>query len=268
MQLPFLGTAAAEGYPSPFCECDHCAEARRRGGRSLRLRSALLVNDDLLVDCNDIVASCALYGIALATIETLLITHAHEDHLDPVELGWRRPPFTRTALPMLRIYGPADAMARIEQARTGWDEDARCTTEAVRPGAVWASGRYRMAAFLASHGTELPLIYAIEDGERRVLYSTDTGRYGDATWAAIRAHSYDAVILDETMGTRSASMHMGMDDVIACRQAFEQEGLLRPGAHVIAHHFSHGANPCHEELVRLLAPHGIEVAYDGWRLTL
>ena len=50
MHLLFLGTAAAEGYPGIFCECDNCKEARALGGRNLRLRSSLLVNDDLLLD--------------------------------------------------------------------------------------------------------------------------------------------------------------------------------------------------------------------------
>src|SRR4030042_946112 len=50
MRLFFLGTAAAEGYPAIFCNCANCRQARLLGGRDQRFRSALLVNDDLLID--------------------------------------------------------------------------------------------------------------------------------------------------------------------------------------------------------------------------
>jgi len=50
MQLTFLGTAAAEGYPAIACGCDNCTVARRRGGRDLRKRSHAIIDDDLLID--------------------------------------------------------------------------------------------------------------------------------------------------------------------------------------------------------------------------
>ncbi|MHB0858045.1 MAG: MBL fold metallo-hydrolase [Anaerolineae bacterium] len=269
MRLTFLGTAAAEGYPSPFCRCEHCQEARRRGGRSLRLRASLLVNDDLLIDLNDIIASCGHYGVTLDAIETLLITHSHNDHFYPEMLGYRAEPFTRTPLPELAIYGPHDAITAITEHTERPDDATRLHTQVVAPGDAWHSGRYDIRAFHASHGTEDPLIYAIDDGARRVLYSTDTGRYTPETWSQIAEQSYDAVIIDETMGTLDTyGGHMGIAAVLHYRALFAREGLLRSGARFIAHHFSHGANPAHEELVELFAPHGVEVAYDSWRLDL
>ena len=38
---------------------------------------------------------------------------------------------------------------------------------------------------------------------------------------------------------------------------------VAPGAQRFGHHFSHGRTPPYEELCALLAPRGIEVAYDG-----
>jgi len=114
-----------------------------------------------------------------------------------------------------------------------------------------------------------PLLYAIDDGQRSLLYSTDTGLYASETWDLIRRGSYDVVVMDETMGTvatTETSGHLAMDAVLSYREQFQRCGLLRPGARFIAHHFSHGFNPCYQELVDLFAPHGVEVAYDGWRL--
>ena len=36
MKFKFLGTAAAEGVPGPFCACENCRLAREEGGRSIR----------------------------------------------------------------------------------------------------------------------------------------------------------------------------------------------------------------------------------------
>ena len=50
MKLTFLGTAAAEGFPAIFCNCEYCKEARKLGGKNIRSRSQTLINDDLLID--------------------------------------------------------------------------------------------------------------------------------------------------------------------------------------------------------------------------
>ena len=271
MELTFLGTGAAEGYPAPYCLCENCQEARRRGGRSIRLRSSLLIDHDLLIDYSDVVAACAFYGVNLSRVETLLITHPHVDHLCAEQLFLRARPFARTAVTSLEIYAPRDGITLIEERAERSPEEAKYRTHAVSPGDRWVSGRFTIIAFRASHSTEDPLLYAINDGNRCVLYSTDTGRYEAETWQAIKRHTYDVVIIDETMGTiptSDSSGHMGIDAVLEYRKAFEREGLLRPGAHFVAHHFSHGANPCNEEVVELLEPNGVEVAYDGWRLKI
>ena len=50
MQLKFLGTAAAEGWPAIFCQCEACKTARQRGGRNIRTRSQSIVDRKLLID--------------------------------------------------------------------------------------------------------------------------------------------------------------------------------------------------------------------------
>ena len=50
MKFRYLGTAAAEGWPAVFCNCDHCHRAKKAGGRNIRTRSQALINDDLLID--------------------------------------------------------------------------------------------------------------------------------------------------------------------------------------------------------------------------
>jgi len=268
VRLFFLGTGAAEGYPAPFCHCENCELARQRGGRSLRLRSSLLVNDNLLIDCNDIVAACALYGANLDKVTTMLMTHSHTDHLDPVEMSWRAYPFAKTPVPTMAVLGPWDATARMEAMWGRQNEHHRLWMADVRHGVrIWRDG-YTITPLAANHGTAYPTIYAIDDGKRSILYSTDTGRYPEATWERIKTLKFDAVIIDETMGYGPSGGHMNAEDVIYYREAFEAEGLLKPGALFIAQHFSHGYNPPYEELCELFGPHDIAVAYDGWKLEI
>ena len=103
MRLFFLGTAAAEGYPGIFCNCANCNEARALGGQNLRFRSALLVNDDLLIDFGpDLLASAQRFNRNLSLVTTGLVTHAHPDHFPhrelqyaprtPLPAGWRSLP--------------------------------------------------------------------------------------------------------------------------------------------------------------------------------
>ena len=50
MKFKFLGTAAAEGVPGLFCNCEICEKTRILKGKNIRTRSQSLINDDLLID--------------------------------------------------------------------------------------------------------------------------------------------------------------------------------------------------------------------------
>ena len=48
MEIQYLGTAAAEGYPALFCSCDICKKARNAGGREIRTRTQSVVDNKIL----------------------------------------------------------------------------------------------------------------------------------------------------------------------------------------------------------------------------
>ena len=50
MKLHFLGTAASEGIPNPFCRCEHCLKARKLAGKDIRTHSSAIVDDIMLID--------------------------------------------------------------------------------------------------------------------------------------------------------------------------------------------------------------------------
>src|SRR4051812_26031486 len=84
MRVTFLGTAADDPTPEPWCRCTSCEAARRLGGQDVRLRSAPLINDALLLDAGPAPpAAAARLGLGLAAVQAALVTHPHHDHLAP-----------------------------------------------------------------------------------------------------------------------------------------------------------------------------------------
>jgi len=263
--LTFLGTGAGEGYPDIFCECDGCREARSLGGRNLRLRSALLVNDDLLLDLGpDLVAAAQQCNVRLSTLRTILVTHGHRDHFHLFNLVFRKPSFTSVRPPRLKLFAPPDVILAIHNAFPNL-EDVLMDVQPVAPFENWEHNGYRCASYTAFHGGEKMqcLLYSVDDGQHRFLYATDTGPFPEATWPALRGQLFDVIILEETMGPGEYPQHMNWRDFLAHQRRFQKESILRPGGKLIATHIGHNWNPVHDKVAQILEPAGITVAYDG-----
>ncbi|MEE9615727.1 MAG: MBL fold metallo-hydrolase [Anaerolineae bacterium] len=275
MKILFLGTAAAEGIPSPFCECSTCTHARKAGGHNVRMRTSALVNDDLLFDCGpDLVAATQRFGVRLSRLETLLVTHAHKDHLLPSNLAWRGPGFCPTPITPLHIFGPGPVTRAFRRNHHYWSmlaEKGAVSLETVRAGQRWQSGQYQITALSATHDSNrTALLYIVSNGTRKLFYATDSGPLSERAWHIVaREAPFDAVLMEETMGrTPRSGDHHNMESFLRAHRRFVGEGWLTRDAPFVAFHFSHQSNPPHDELVRYLAPHGVLVAYDGMELTL
>ena len=107
MKIKFLGTAAAEGFPAVFCNCEYCNKARELGGKNIRTRSQSLIDDKILIDFpNDTYSHFLTNGIKGHEIEYLFITHPHQDHLSIDDLYMRQGAFAHNMkVPTLKIFG-------------------------------------------------------------------------------------------------------------------------------------------------------------------
>ena len=113
MRIKYLGTAAYEAVPAPYCRCRVCAESRRTGGRALRSRSQALVDGELLIDFNaDTVFHSLLYAIEWEKIGDCLITHSHSDHLYPADLEILSDPISHEHR-SVRFYAAQDGYDKI-----------------------------------------------------------------------------------------------------------------------------------------------------------
>jgi phosphoribosyl 1,2-cyclic phosphate phosphodiesterase len=271
MRLFFLGTAAAEGYPGIFCPCERCEKARAIGGRNLRYRSALLVNDDLLIDFGpDLLASALRFNLSFWQVTTGLVTHAHADHFHVETFEMRKAPFTGgLPIPTLNLYGPPDVSRMLSQEYSDLN-DLRILVHDVRAFDHWSHDGYIFDAYRAYHAVDHleALFYGIDDGVHAFLYATDTGKFPAETWQSMAGKSFDVIILEETLGEGQYDQHLGFETFLEHVGRMRVEGMLRPGGRVFAHHLSHSGNPSHAELEAYFAPYNIEVAFDGMEINL
>lgn len=80
MKILFLGTSA--GWPLPRLGCD-CYLCQSKDSKDKRLRSAVLINDSILIDAPpDIYHQLTKFRVDTSKISALLITHAHPDHIN------------------------------------------------------------------------------------------------------------------------------------------------------------------------------------------
>jgi phosphoribosyl 1,2-cyclic phosphate phosphodiesterase len=106
LKIKYLGTAAAEGWPSLFCNCDYCIKARALGGKNIRTRSQCIIDDKILIDYpSDSYTHALNYNVDLSHIHSILITHTHQDHLYLEDLGLRSDGFSHKIDGELSIYG-------------------------------------------------------------------------------------------------------------------------------------------------------------------
>ena len=193
MKITILGSGGGAGIPNPFCLCANCEAARQAGGKSLRNSPAVLINDDLLIDAGaDVDNSVRQFGVRLAVLRTLVITHRHSDHLEPW-FFWERRGVAYTELPQLTVYAPQDALDeiyRFYQDTMGWDaarlmDETHIVCHAIRPGMFKIVGRYRLHFFQAAHGGPdlQAVLVGVQDARAGYLHAYDGGPWPAAAQA-------------------------------------------------------------------------------------
>ena len=171
MKIKYLGTAAAEGVPGMFCECPVCKKSWELGGKNIRTRSQALIDDKILIDFNaDTYMHELKYNFRLSKIDTILITHIHEDHYYPQDFGNRRLGFAHMdGCNNVTIIGSEDIneprlneMVRL----SGEDKPNTIKIQTIKPGETITVQGYSITAIKAIHGSENPLNYIIsKDGK-------------------------------------------------------------------------------------------------------
>ncbi len=264
MKITYFGTAAAEGFPAVFCNCPHCKEARRLGGKNIRTRSQSLINEDLLIDFPaDTYMHFLQNGIEGDKIAYLLCTHAHSDHFYPKDLFLRGGAFAHDMrAPTLQVLCPQTVAERFD----GTPKNVRVTVPEAFQTVTF--GPYVITPLPARHMTEAEAFIYIVKGDKTILYAHDTGYFYKDVFDYIEREGvvFDMVSLDGTnvdIPISDEGSHMGFPNIERLLARLESMGAVTEKTVRYINHFSHNGGPLHHVLEERAANYGCAVAYDG-----
>lgn len=274
MKIKYWGTGASEGLPAVFCDCENCQKARRLGGKNIRTRSQMLINDDLLVDFGpDTYLHAIQNNFSLMNIKNVLITHCHEDHLYLDDLLTRAEPYGN-ARDVMHVYGN-DMLKAVYQYRIlkdGLKENVDKTLDVVEvfENREYTVGNYRVMPLLADHNPmEKCYIYTIAQGGKSMLYANDTGYFKEETWKALEGRYFDLVSLDcNHIGMEIYDRHMSIPCCRKVKERLWEMGCIDEKSICVLTHFSHNHGGLQEELERETSDMGVIIAYDGLEIEI
>ena len=284
MKLTFLGTAAATACPLVFCRCAACRKAWEQGGKNLRRRSSLLIDDDLLIDLGpDLMSSAFAFGIDISRIRYWLQTHSHSDHFDAGHLITRISDYaTVDTLPLhlctstKTLEHMSEKLAMEEAGATlltpAWQSKLNLLPHAMGHGDSILLDNRRITAVESNHDPrDGSLLWVIEEGNTAFLYATDTMQFTENALALFQSRGlrFDAIAIDHTYGPGTpGGGHLCADEVITEIIRLKSIGCLKPECRVFATHLSHEGMPLHDDLSAFAAKNGYEVAFDGLTINL
>ena len=279
MKIRYLGTAAAEGFPAVFCNCDACRAARQNIGQELRTRSQMLVNDDLLIDFPaDSFYHAMRFGIDFSAVRTLLVTHSHSDHFYAQEFLNRGYKYAENmASGSLDIYGNAEVLAVYREGTrrelcAAVQENIRL--HALHPFDAFSAGGYEIFVLPAHHTpAEEALLFGVRKEGKALLYLNDTGEADEEGLHFLGKNNFkaDLVSMDCTFADDArphSGRHMGFAENEKTREKLLDFGVVSPNAKYCVTHFSHNSAPFRSRMEAEARRRGFIAAHDGLEIEL
>ncbi len=273
MKIQYLGTAAAEGIPAIFCECELCKKARELGGRNIRTRSQALINDELLVDFPaDTYLHYLQHNFSMSKIKNCIITHSHSDHLYPRDIIMRMADFCSTPeeFETLHFYSDKSGYDIIDNTIKTYNiKDDEAQVHPITVNKSFTAGGYKITPIRAMHDVNSsPVIYAIEKDGKSIFYCNDTSDFSEEGWDCLKelGIKFDLVSFDCTAGWTNIE-YVGHMNVPMCNDMKEKLfnfGLADKDTIFVLNHFSHnGEGVIYDEFVKSVEEEGYLVSYDG-----
>lgn len=275
MRYKYYGTAAYEGIPALWCECDVCRRAREAGGKNVMSRSQQTIDNKILIDFSADTFMHSLGGLPLTKIHSCIITHDHSDHLYPSDMLARlggyaylkdEAPFT--------VYAASAGAKHIERVLKKEIEDGLQDRIRVREIEAFRSfevEEYEIIPLKANHSpVTTPVIYLIKKDEKCILHAHDTGYFPEETWQYLENNplhldfvSFDCTLIELFSDNDKMNGHMNFPSVINVRNRLCKMGLIDNHTICAISHFSHNGLCCYDELVRMGEKENLVIAYDG-----
>ncbi len=290
--LQYLGTAAAEGIPALFCQCPVCRGARKTGGKEIRTRSGAIIDGKLKLDFGpDSYVHMQRYQLDYSTLQGVLITHTHSDHLLPSDLEYRIPGYcyredSEKPQTTLSFFGNEQVGESIQRFTA---HPSHCLAfQRMIPFETVSVGDYQVTALEAVHcqdmgsgkfpvrfqgrtiyRSEEALFFLIEKDGQRILYAHDTCEFTENDMAFLAGKRLDLVSLDCTGGSWHYDYsgwvgHMSSEGCLRMRDKLTAIGAADDRTLFAASHFSHNGYTDFEDIQRRTP--GFIIAYDGLKV--
>lgn len=257
MKIQFLGTGAPDW---------------KRAVGFIRKNTALLINDDLLIDPGpDVPEMMAKLHRDPSLVRFILVSHNHGDHFSSE---------TMKLFPEAMVYGS-------ETLAASPDCPARFTL--AESGKTLQVGNYVVIPALANHqGTDVALHYSIRSSDASLFYGHDGVWYTSDEFAilsreCVESGAFDCILFDTTVNGMGADGklaffdHFEEDDVspleltahnnaamaIALREVCLAAGIADAHTDCVCNHLAWHGFPDMETPRRVFEPHGFIVPFDG-----
>lgn len=273
MKLKYLGTAAAEGFPALFCECDTCARAKTLGGKNIRTRSQSIIDERLLIDlCPDTYMHMLHGGPELNSVNAVLITHSHFDHLHAETLRCLSAGMSkRTYKEPLCVYVAQSGYDMIKNACGDIikKHPDRICVKLLAPFEHYSIEGYSVTALPASHSdVTSPLNFIISNDGKSLFYGHDTGLFKDEIYRYLARNDIhlDLVSLDCTYGVKEKANldhHLNLVADAEIAEKLKCMGVCDEKTIFAANHFSHNCGSNYDELCNAAKDIGFVISYDG-----
>lgn len=222
----------------------------------------------LLIDCGSaVVLRMAELGLGWQTLTHVAVTHFHADHtsdLATLIYGWRYGQLPARADPV-SLLGPAGFAPLLESMKPVFgqsllDPPPPLTITELAPGIDHPlSGDVALQAFKVPHAAE-SVAYSVSGHGRRVVVTGDTGfDAGLGTWAG----GCDVLVCECSLpDTMALPLHL------TPRQCGALAAIARPGRLVLTHFYPPVEAEHIEAQVAEQFDGVVQIAHDGWSLSL
>ena len=280
MKITVLGSAGF-GYPLVFCDCEECSKSRELKGTNIRKRASLLINDEMIVDLTpDCQVAMNMYGKNMGKAKYLLQTHTHLDHFDINQFTTLDFKYESKRTEKLKLICSDLCLKDIQSKVSQFDKmdlfneeyinKIGLSIQTVNHGESIVVNKYSIKAIHCTHDEKIGAqIYLIKQGNKSLLYATDTSQITDIALKELNGEKIDCIFLDESFGIRDYMFsHLNIEGFKEYIIKLKENNLLNEDCLVYATHLTHDGNPLHDELEQILNKYGYRVAYDGMEFQL
>jgi len=254
LELKLLGTGAADYDWTRFGQSD------------VRGSTSSLLNGHILLDCGATgLGNLDRFGIPYSAVDTLLVTHSHDDHFEPEQIsvlaaGRRKP---------LDVYASPEALAMLPDGMP-------VVRHPLSAGMKFALDDIAVTVLPANHPTNIPgetaFHFCFEAPTGNLLYALDGAWMLKAAVWQIRHICFDWVVLDCTMadaGDWRIFEHTDVEMAAHMVKSLRNLGIVGDSTRIVLDHFARTLWPdSEEERRRKVAGTGFELAFDDMELRL